>query len=218
MENPYLPCFEMIYVIVNYGIGSKVLRKAKEHGVRGGTVVLGKGTIKNALCNFLSLYDESKEIVLLGADWKTAEYALDELNRDFKFDKPNHGIAFSTGITDIIGSKCEKIDKAERGAEPMYKLITTIVNRGKAEDVIDAANEVGAKGGTIINARGSGIHETKKLFNMEIEPEKEMVLIIASTESAERIVNTIREKLELDKPGNGIAFIQDVNRAYGIYE
>jgi len=218
MENPYLPCFEMIYVIVNYGIGSKVLRKAKEHGVRGGTVVLGKGTIKNALCNFLSLYDESKEIVLLGADWKTAEYALDELNRDFKFDKPNHGIAFSTGITDIIGSKCEKIDKAERGAEPMYKLITTIVNRGKAEDVIDAANEVGSKGGTIINARGSGIHETKKLFNMEIEPEKEMVLIIASTESAERIVNTIREKLELDKPGNGITFIQDVNRAYGIYE
>lgn len=218
MENPYLPCFEMIYVIVNYGIGSKVLRKAKEHGVRGGTVVLGKGTIKNAFCNFLSLYDESKEIVLLGADWKTAEYALDELNRDFKFDKPNHGIAFSTGITDIIGSKCEKIDKAERGAEPMYKLITTIVNRGKAEDVIDAANEVGSKGGTIINARGSGIHETKKLFNMEIEPEKEMVLIIANTESAERIVNTIREKLELDKPGNGITFIQDVNRAYGIYE
>ena len=98
----------------------------------------------------------------------------------------------------------------------MYHAITTIVDRGKAEDVIDAATKAGSKGGTIINARGSGIHETSKLFSMDIEPEKEIVIILSEVESTE---NRIFDKkpLKIDEPGNGIIFIQDVNKTYGIY-
>jgi len=217
-----IPIFELIYVVVNYGMGSKVLHKAKEYGVRGGTVFLGKGTVNNSFFNLLlSLYDERKEIVLLGTDKKTADYALVELNKEFQFQKPNHGIVFTTSTCSILGSRCYRDEdiELERGVKKsMYQLIITIVNRGKAEDVIIAANEAGSKGGTILNARGSGINETTKLFNMEIEPEKELVMILSKEDVTEAIVCSIRDKLELDKPGNGIIFIQDVNRAYGIFE
>ena len=98
----------------------------------------------------------------------------------------------------------------------MYRAIFTIVDRGRAEDVMDAANEVGAKGGTIINARGSGIHETNKLFSMEIEPEKEMVMILSEKSVVDSIVSSIRKKLDIDKPGKGIIFVQEVSRAYGL--
>jgi len=97
-------------------------------------------------------------------------------------------------------------------------VIISVVNRGKAEDVIEAAQATGSKGGTIINGRGSGIHETTKLFNMVIEPEKEVVMILSKEDVAENIIAAIREKLEIDKPGNGIIFVQDVNQVYGIYE
>ena len=100
----------------------------------------------------------------------------------------------------------------------MYQLIITIVNRGNAGDVIDAAKAAGSKGGTIINARGSGIHETQRLFNMDIEPEKEMVMILSKEDITDSIVESIRIALEIDQPGNGIIFIQDVNQTYGIYE
>lgn len=213
--------FEMIYVIINYGMGSKVLHKAKELGIRGGTVLLGKGTVRNSFLNFFSLYDERKEIVLLGADRKTADYAMQELSREFKLEKPNHGIVFSTNTFRIVGSKSyrDELMDEERGVkESMYQLIMTIVNRGNAEDVISAAREAGSKGGTILNGRGAGIHETTRLFNMEIEPEKEIVMILSKEEVTEAIVNSINEKLELEKPGNGIIFVQDVNKAYGITE
>ena len=213
--------FELIYVIINYGMGSKVLHKAKEYGIRGGTVVLGKGTVRNPFLNFLSLYDERKEIVLLGASKMTADHVVKELSKEFKFEKPNHGIAFTTSTCKIVGSNCYKdeVIEEERGVEnSMYQLIITIVNRGSAEDVISAANEAGSKGGTIINARGAGVHETTKLFNMDIEPEKEMVMILSKEEVTEAIVLSIHEKLELDKPGNGIVFVQDVNKTYGIFE
>ncbi|HEY8423958.1 MAG TPA: P-II family nitrogen regulator [Clostridia bacterium] len=216
-----MPKFELIYIIVNHGMGSKVLKKAKEYGMRGGTVFLGRGTVKNAFLEFFSLYDARKEIIIMGADAKTADQAVEALSKNFHFDKPNHGIAFTVSARNILGStayKGEESDSDEGANNPMYQLIITIVNKGKAEEVIDSATAAGAKGGTILNARGSGIHETSKVFNMEIEPEKETVLILCKADVTKAIVESIYNNLELGKPGNGIIFVQDVNSAYGIYE
>ncbi|MDO4766300.1 MAG: P-II family nitrogen regulator [Eubacteriales bacterium] len=213
--------YELIYAIIPYGMGSKFMKKAKSYGIAGGTILPGKGTVQNPILNFFSLNDERKEIVLLGTDSVTAKTALENLSRDFHFEKPNKGIVFTTAMCAIIGSSHQKeaSDAPERKDEKkMYQLVTTIVNRGKAEDVIEAAKKAGSKGGTIINARGSGVHETLKLFNMDIEPEKEMVLILSKNEVTEEIIQSIRSHLEIDKPGNGVIFIQNVNQAYGIYD
>lgn len=213
--------FELIYVIVNYGMGSRVLQTAKKLGLPGGTVVIGKGTVNHSILNFLSLYDERKEIVILGTNYQSTKKILADLNAVFNFEKRNHGIVFTTGAGTIIGSSFYKNEKSdrERGVrKSMYQLIITIVNRGNAGDVIDAAKAAGSKGGTIINARGSGIHETQRIFNMDIEPEKEMVMILSKEDITNSIVDSIRVALEIDQPGNGIIFIQDVNQTYGIYE
>ncbi|RRD96134.1 P-II family nitrogen regulator [Clostridiales bacterium COT073_COT-073] len=211
--------FELIYAVVSYGMGSKLMQKAKKYGIRGGTILPGRGTVQNRILNFFSLYDERKEIVMLGTDRKTAQSALAKLNQDFRFEKPNKGIVFTTLMCEIIGSSHQQREETiEEGENKMYQLITTIVNRGKAEDVIDAAKAAGSKGGTIINARGSGVHETMKLFNMDIEPEKEMVLVLSKADVTDKIIASIREKLEIDKPGNGVIFLQNVHQAYGIYE
>src|SRR5690625_2178513 len=100
----------------------------------------------------------------------------------------------------------------------MYQLIITVVNRCDATDVIAAAEAAGYKGGTIIEASDSGIHETQRLFNMDIEHEKEMVMILSKEDVTDSIVTSIREAIKIDEPGNGIIFIQDVNQTYGIYE
>ncbi len=70
---------------------------------------------------------------------------------------------------------------------------------------------------TIINARGSGIHETNKIFSMEIEPEKEVVLLISEKTLTKQIISSIKEQLQIDEPGKGIIFVQDINKAYGLY-
>ncbi len=215
------PSFVLIYVVVNYGVGSRVLQKAKQLGISGGTVLLGKGTVQNSISHFLSLYEVRKEIILLESDQKTAAHVLAELNKEFKFEKPNHGIVFCTRTYDVFGSRstsCEEIGEERGKGQPMYQLIITIVSKGKAEDVIEAATEAGSKGGTIINARGSGTHETSKIFHMDIEPEKEVVMILSKENVTEKIVSSIRKKLEIDLPGKGILFVQDVNQTYGIYE
>ncbi|MBP8633056.1 MAG: P-II family nitrogen regulator [Synergistaceae bacterium] len=212
-------CFELVWVIVNFGKGSKIMQAAKKSGITGGTILLAKGTANNSMAEFLGLSEIRKEIIMMGANKKTARSVLEALDTKFNFDKPNHGIAFITAVSEMIGSvgcKATETDIEERREEAMYCAITVVVEKGKAEEVIDAATAAGSRGGTIINARGSGIHETSKLFFMDIEPEKEIVLILSERKGAQAIIASIGEKLDIEKPGKGIIFVQEVSKVYGL--
>jgi nitrogen regulatory protein PII len=208
---------DLVYIIVNFQLGSKILKIAKQHGITGGTIFLGKGTVKNPLLEWLDIYDIRKEIVLLVAEKTVAQRFLIDLNKEFNFDKPHHGIAFSTSVINFKGCQASAPIKASRGEKGrMYNAIFTIVDKGKADDVIDAAKKAGSRGGTIINARGSGIHESQKIFSMDIEPEKEIVLVLVEESLTDPVVSSIREHLRIDEPGNGIIFVQNVNETYGL--
>lgn len=210
---------ELVCAIVNFGYGSKLLKSARCHGFSGGTVTLGRGTAREKWLDFLGLSDVRKEIVYLAADTETAHLALEAMNQEFHFEKPNHGIVFTTSICSVYGTKtitCKDEELKKGGNQPMQQIITVIVDKGKAEDVVSAAEKAGSKGGTILNGRGAGVHETSKVFAMEIELEKEIVLILTETEKTEAIVQSIGEKLNINAPGNGIIFVQDVHRSYGV--
>jgi len=211
--------YNLCCVIVNSGIGSKVMKIAKSCEVSGGTIFLGKGSTKNHILELLDLTDVRKEVVLFLAKEQIAKNALAELNKKLKFNKPNHGIAFTSSVGEIIGTRSCNVKNIEsRGAENiMYNAIFTIVDRGNAESVIDAAVVAGSEGGTIVNARGSGIHEKSMLFSMTVEPEKEIVLILSEKEKTEAILKSIKENLEIEKPGNGVMFVIDTNETYGIF-
>ncbi|SCG84409.1 nitrogen regulatory protein P-II [Proteiniborus sp. DW1] len=97
-----------------------------------------------------------------------------------------------------------------------FDLIITIVNKGHSIDVINAAKEARAEGGTVISGRGSGIHEVAKLFGFLMEPEKEIVLSLVDVSKTEQVLQAISDKVGINKPGKGIAFVIDVKKAVGI--
>ncbi len=213
---------ELMYIIVNYGLGSKIIKYAKKFGVTGSTICLGKGTIKNSFLEFLAINESRKEIVLIAGERSIIYSVMEELNKKFSFDKPNKGVALTVSIKEAIGARgLKEINynpKESRGAEKsMYNLIVVIVEKGNGEHVVEAANKAGSRGATIINGRGSGIHETSKLFAMDIEPEKEIVMIISQSSLTEKIVSSIRKDIKIDEPGKGVIFVQEVNKACGLY-
>lgn len=209
---------DLAVIIVNDGKARKIIKFAKSLGARGATVYCGFGITKaSKILEFLELYNIKKEIVVMINESKLNQHILNELNDKFKLKKPNHGIAFSIPISALYGTKKYKNQAIKKGNKTMSsQAIFTIVDRGKAEEVINAAKLAGAKGGTIINARGSGIHETEKIFNIDISPEKEVILIISDERITYDITQKISESLEMDKPGNGIIFVQEISKTYGL--
>lgn len=97
-----------------------------------------------------------------------------------------------------------------------HELIVCIVNAGFSDAVMDAAKEAGARGGTVINARGTSNAEAEKLFNIVIQPEKEMVLIIVEPEIKNDILHALYKAVGLDTPGHGIAFSLPIDNAVGL--
>lgn len=97
-----------------------------------------------------------------------------------------------------------------------FQLIVTIVNRGLCGAVIDSSREAGAEGGTIISGRGSGVHEQAKLFSFTIEPEKDIVLTLVPARRTEKVLEAIVKASDLNEPGNGIAFVIDIEDVTGI--
>jgi nitrogen regulatory protein PII len=97
-----------------------------------------------------------------------------------------------------------------------FDLIVTIVNRGFAEEVVCAAKAAGAEGGTIVNGRGTGVHENAKLFGITIEPEKEIVLTLIDRAKTKNVLEAITKSVDLNKPGKGVAFVLGVEKAIGI--
>lgn len=96
------------------------------------------------------------------------------------------------------------------------QLVVVIVERDMSGEVIDAAKAGGAEGATVLYGRGSGIHENEKFFGITIEPEKEIVLVLIDAEIRNRVLCSIKERIDIDRPGNGVAFVIDVSKVIGI--
>jgi nitrogen regulatory protein P-II 1 len=97
-----------------------------------------------------------------------------------------------------------------------FDLIVTIVNNGVSEIVLKASKEAGAEGGTIVFGRGAGIHETKTMLGIPIEPEKEIVLTVVPRALTDKVLEAIVRAADLDQPGTGIAFVLELRRVTGI--
>ncbi|MBP5301386.1 MAG: P-II family nitrogen regulator [Bacilli bacterium] len=94
--------------------------------------------------------------------------------------------------------------------------IFCIVNNGFADVVMSAAVEVGACGGTILNARGTGNKALEKFYGITISPEKEIVLIVVRKEISEAVLLSINKKAGLNSRGQGIAFALPISDYIGV--
>ncbi|MEW7977928.1 MAG: P-II family nitrogen regulator [Candidatus Sedimenticola endophacoides] len=99
-----------------------------------------------------------------------------------------------------------------------FKLIIALVEDSKTNAVVDAAREAGATGSTVINqARGEGVSKSKTFFGLNLEIQRDMLLLLVEEHMSRAILETIAEVGEFDaKPGTGIAFQIDVEDAVGV--
>lgn len=99
-----------------------------------------------------------------------------------------------------------------------FKLIITLIEDDKTNAVLEAAREAGATGSTVINqARGEGIEKNKTFFGLNLEIQRDMVLLLVEEHLSRTILETIARVGEFDeKPGTGIAFQIDVEDAVGV--
>ena len=149
------------------------------------TITHGIGTASKSMLDFFGLNETEKYISMSLIPRFMEESIFHKLNEFMKLKEVGNGIAFSVPLSSSSKYINEAFEKKEgeimeetKFKERKYQLLVTIVNEGYSEKVMNAAKKCGANGGTLINGREIGGKNSFKFFNMTMEPEKDIILIV----------------------------------------
>lgn len=110
----------------------------------------------------------------------------------------------------------QAVAKEEPKPQNKYDMVLVIINKGYTDLVMDAARKVGARGGTIMTARGTGNPDIEQFYQVTITPEKEVVLILVDRSITDSVLKAINDASGLQTPGQGIAFSVPAGRTAGL--
>ena len=199
--------------------GDQFVAAAKAAGAMGGTIAHGRAVADNKVLQALLLADVQQDIVFILLHDEAP--AVIEGVRKACREQPKKlggiaivleasGIAIRPSTTTATANPAGDVrsDTMESG----YVLLTAIVNTGCADDVMAEARKAGARGGTILTARGTGTEDDVKFFGITLVPEKEVLLIVAEKNAVEPILAGIRSVPVLHEQGSGIVYAQNVDQ------
>ena len=94
--------------------------------------------------------------------------------------------------------------------------IIAVVERGKADKIVNEAKKVGARGATVFYGRGTGESEVKRFLNIHIESSKEIIMVLSDNEKYKTIFDSMIDTGKLNEPGRGIIFTIPIMNIAGI--
>lgn len=188
------------------------------------TITHGIGTASESILNFFDLVETEKYISMSLIPDYLENNVFNRLNDYMKLKEVGNGIAFSVPLSSsskyvndaFIKKEGEIMENKELVKERKYHLLVTIVNEGFADKVMNAAKKCGANGGTLINGRELGGKNSFKFFNMTMEPEKDVILIVCKDKEKNKIMETIIEKVGVKTEGQGMCFSLPIDTTLGL--
>ena len=170
--------------------------------------------------------DETEKMICMtivtGRKWLEVKKAM---SVRLRIEAPGVGIAYVIPLSAIGGKRelmlmTDGLDY-ERGAETALKgteqeLLVVIGNQGHSEQIMDAARKAGARGGTVIHARGTGMNQAELFFGVSLASEKDMTFIVTKKSQRNDIMSSIMKKSGMDTPAQSIVFSLPVTDAAGI--
>ena len=97
-----------------------------------------------------------------------------------------------------------------------HEVIFAIVNAGFAELAMEVARDNGARGGTILNARGVAREEAAAFFGITLHAEKEILMLVVEKDCRDQILNELYKQMGMAKKAQGIAFSLPVSDVAGL--
>jgi nitrogen regulatory protein PII len=211
---------KVVISVVSAGYADALVKKTRQAGAGGATILLGKGETHSAFIRALGLGETEKEIVITLLEDKDVESVCQAILA-FKESKRLYcGESYLIDVDQVLRHISSPLSqdttvqttKRRNTMSSPHTLITVIVNKGNATEVMDAARKAGATGGTVMHGRGTGKEEDVKFFGVQLVPEKEILLVLVGSGQTGEVLEAIRTVPSLAQPGSGIAFCIDVER------
>ena len=81
---------------------------------------------------------------------------------------------------------------------------------------MNVAREQGARGGTILNARGVAREQEAAFFGITIHAEKEILMLVVKKSIRDKVLNALYKEMGMGKKAQGIVFSLPVSDVAGL--
>ncbi len=197
----------------------------QDKGLHTHTLSLGHGTATQRYMRLLALNETEKMVcltILTGRKWLEVKRAM---SVRLRIEAPGVGIAYVVPLSSIGGKRelmfLTEGQGFEKGAETVLKgteqeLLIVISNQGYSEMVMDAARAVGARGGTVIHARGTGQDKAERFLGISLASEKDLILIVVPIEKKIETMQQIIHDAGPESKAGAIVFSLPVTDTAGM--
>ncbi len=202
----------VIVSIVERGRGTAIQKLYKKHAVFLHTQCPGKGTATSEIMDILGLGSSEKDVVLSYAESGAARHLMALLDNELRGAAGATGIVFTLPLSGMNNLAAAAIDyhaqqnKKGNGGEPPMEnqsknsLILVTCVRGSADQIMVTAKEQGARGGTVIKARWSGMEELERGYDLELTAERDIVAIVVPNDKRKAIMEAVNAAHGLRTP------------------
>lgn len=173
----------------------------------------GKGTAVRSMLDLLGIESNEKRVIITVADSEKTEELLTAQKQYLHIGVPGHGITVAVPIKSVGGGITLAYLNGENTGEKRtpptfgnYELIVAITNEGNTDLVMNAARSAGARGGTVLHGKGTGSKEDERFYNISIAEEKEIILIVSTSEQKSEIMKEILKKAGPETKAGTIIF------------
>ena len=185
-----------------------------------------KGTARSSVLDYLGLGETEKKIVISLFPERAEEAVLKEIRENMHLYLAGKGICFTvplTGASAIVANALRKSvpDTEKNGGKKVktqreYCLIVTAMQKGFAEEAMEAARAAGAAGGSVLTAATLGDKKAEQLIGVTLQKETDVLLILAKNDGKDAITEAILKKVGLKTDGGGVVFTLPVDSNAGV--
>ncbi|MCD8116041.1 MAG: hypothetical protein LUE21_02815 [Oscillospiraceae bacterium] len=206
---------KLIITVVERGQGRDVAALYTAHQVPWHYHSIGRGTAPSELLDVLGLGGTERDILFSLGSAGCGDRLMKYLDENY-LEVEAKGIAMMaalSGLNNIVAAALARQGQsaAETGENGTAmdtagenSLIFVIVNNGHTDDVMNTARAAGARGGTIIRSRYAGEEDVARFYGITVQGEKEIILIAASGQTRNTIMEMINVKHGLKTPAGAV--------------
>lgn len=197
----------LMMTIVNRAYGDEFVSFFRSYCRSAVMTVPAEGTTSREMLNMWGLESTSKYLLACIVGEQVKKQLFRELRRVMHIDAPGNGIAMAVTLNAITISGIEELapefydwsqqneeeSEEKKMQDTKYELVVVIANQDSTDEIMDAARAAGARGGTLVRAKGTAPEEVKKFFGINISEDKDMIFIATRKDDRAAIMKAITD-------------------------
>lgn len=227
-NNQKKPAFQVLAVITVPKLAEKTAKMFKKEKLPLQYRFNAEGTASSEIMDILGIGSTDKCVLATFLPKHMSGTILGKLHTELKLDTVNSGIAFTiplSGANSLIlrmlqnaeGKNNIKVGKDDSNMSgSKHALIAAIVNISFSTAVMEAAKSAGARGGTVVHSRFIETDEAASVFGIDVQDEKEIVMIIADAQDKIAIMQAIGEKCGMHSEAKGVVISMPIDSVIGL--